>query len=238
MTTPAQAYGHPTLNDVPVQGPTDPGLRADDCRYVQTNLPQTKACIDCEGTIPMWAKTTTVRGPGPGIGGISFGRSGVIGFALEAAGDPDVWTKLSAAQQAWVMNALIKLDAKIRETTQSTCKTFGPSITAAGGCFQGWYNVNYAGPGGPSRALRGDGVFDDDTLCALIMVVNMHPADFPVPFPDPEKKYCQVPGSSAQTQTKKGLSTASMFGIGAVVATAGGLIYAATSGKKTGRRRR
>jgi hypothetical protein len=238
--TPAQASGHPNfVVDVPVQGPTDEGIRAADCWQAQNRLPAHPACVDCGGPIPMWARQSLSVGnrlTNSGIGElISLGGVGVSGFGIGAPGDPDVFAKLTDAQQKWVVDTLVKLDAKIRETTHTTCPTFGPSVTAAGGCFQGWFNAQNLGltkPDGSKVVLRTDGVFDQDTLDALRTVAALHGKDFPTPFPG-----TALPGLTGTGE--KRLSTGAMVGIGLAGVTAvGGIIYAATRGGKTRRRRR
>lgn len=233
MTTPAQATGHPNfVTDVPVQGPTDEGMRAHDCWYVQNVLPtQRPACVDCEGPIPMWAQSKGLLSGQQ----ISFGRAGVVaGFALRAAGDPDVWTKLSADQQKWIQDTLTKLNNIIYQKTGTTCASWGPSITAAGGCFQMWFNANMKGltkADGSPLVLRTDRVFDQDTLDALRTVAALNPPDFPTPFPG-----TSLPGTTPQAEEKKGLSTGAMAGIAvAGAATIGGVAYLAT--RKKSRRR-
>jgi hypothetical protein len=160
-------------------------------------------------------------------------------WGVGAAGDPDAWTQLNAAQQTWVMNTLLTLDAQIRKSTNTTCPTFGPSITAAGGCFQRWFNAQNFGltkRDGSKVVLRTDGVFDQETLDALRTVVALHAADFPTPFPGTEM---------AGTGGSKKLSTGAMVGIAAGgAAVLGGIVYAATrkggrrKGRKASRRRR
>ncbi len=235
MTTPAQAYGHPEfVTDVPVQGPTDEGMRAASCWHVQHNLPTTRpACVDCKGPIPMWAQSGAV-----GVGEqLSFSGVGMPGFALLGPNDPEIWSKLNSDQQMWVSNTLNKLNTLIMSQSGTSCPTWGPAINLAGGCFQVWYNHVY-GPSlqqmvSPSKTLRTDGVFDEDTLCALVMVAGIHAADFPTPFPDPGKQYCQV---SPASPTKK-LSTAAMVGIGTAGAVAvGGIAYALSKSGRKGRR--
>lgn len=224
--TPAQASGHPNLSDVPVQGPTDPGMRGADCWFAQNRLPKNPACVDCEGSIPMWTRTSisNVRGSSSGVGEqLSFGSG-----ALAGAGDPSVWEKLSRAQQEWVAASLIKLNNLIVTTTKTTCPTFGPSVTAAGGCFQAWFNSSTKGAmtkaDGSKLVLRTDGVFDQDTLDALITITGMHGKDFQVPYP------------AGAALEKKGLSTGAMVGVGvAGVAVLGGIAYYAMRGKKTRR---
>lgn len=177
----------------------------------------------------MWAKQSLshVRGESAGIGEqISFGGAVVRGFGIGAAGDPEVWTKISSEQQAWVMNALVKLNEMIVKTTGTSCPTFGPSIMAAGGCFQAWFNANMkgmTGADGKPVVLRTDGVFDQQTLDALRTVAALHATDFPVPYP----------GTEAPGYAKSKLSTGAMVGIGVAGATVVGLgIYAVTRKKK------
>ena len=198
----------------------------------------------------MWAQQSlsTVRGESAGIGEqISFGGNAVRGFGIGAMGDPEIWTKLSTEQQTWVVGALTKLNDLIVKATGTTCPTWGPSITAAGGCFQGWYNANYLPLNPQAVQLRTDGVFDEDTLCAIIMQAALNPPEFPTPFPDPEKRYCQAPVAVVPEEEKKKLSTGAMVGIGVAGAAAlGGVVYVATRGggrrkktrKKARRRRR
>jgi hypothetical protein len=192
-----------------------------------------------------------VRGESAGIGDqISFGGRPVAGFGnvalgVAAAGDPEIWTQLSPEQQTWVVGALTKLNDLIVKATGTSCPTWGPSINAAGGCFQSWYNANYL-PLNPSAVqLRTDGVFDEDTLCALMLQAALNPPEFPTPFPDPEKRYCQAPAPTpapAPEPEKKKLSTGAMLGIGAaVVAVGGGTVYYLSTRKKSrrkGRRRK
>lgn len=226
--TPAQAYGHPTLDDVPVSGPTDPGILKADCWFAQNRLPAQPACVDCKGPIPMWAQNKGLLGER-----ISFGGRGALGFAIGAAGDPEVWTKITPAQQTWVVNTLVKLDENIRKATNTTCPTFGPSITAAGGCFQRWFNAQNLGltkPNGDKVVLRTDGTFDQETLDALRTVVALHPQDFPLPFPG-----TTLPGLTGTGEKK--LSTGAIVGIAAAGATVlGGIAYVAT--RKPARKRR
>lgn len=221
--TPAQASGHPTLEDVPVAGPTDPGMRAGDCWFAQNVVPK-HPYTGCGDQIMQ----------NSGVGEqISFGGAHTRGFSLAAAGDPDAWVQLDAGQQTWVMNTLVKLNDQIFKATNTTCPTFGPSITAAGGCFQRWFNAQKMGltkRDGSPVVLRTDGVFDQDTLDALRTVVALHAADFPTPFPGTE-----MPGTGIE---KKKLSTGAMVGIAAAGATVlGGIAYVATR-KKSRRKRR
>jgi hypothetical protein len=165
----------------------------------------------------MWARTTLSTGnrlTNSGIGErLSFGVAGPA--------DPSVWEALTRAQQEWVAASLIKLNNLIVQTTKTTCPTFGPTITAAGGCFQQWFNASTKGAmtkaDGSKLVLRTDGVFDQDSLDALITITGMHGKDFQTPFP------------AGAPIEKKGLSTGAMVGIGVVGAAAlGGIIYAVT----------
>jgi hypothetical protein len=176
----------------------------------------------------MWAQTKGLLGEQ-----VSFGGRGIRAFALGKTGDPEVWTKLTAEQQQWVMDTLVKLNNKIYQATGTSCPTWGPSIVAAGGCFQSWFNgakLGLTNPDGSIVTLRTDGVFDQETLDALRTTVAIYSTDFPTPFPG-----TSAPGLEKQ---KQGLSTASMVGIGALgVTTVAGLIYAAST-RKRGRKSR
>ena len=236
--TPAQATGHPTLDDVPVSGPTDPGIWSADCHFMQTVLPtpEKAACVDCKGPIPMWANHSTPHGVGEQI---SFGGRRARGFGIGKAGDPDAWVQLNAAQQTWVAGTLNKLNDLIVKQTGTSCPTWGPAIPAAAGCFQGWFNgakLGLTGRDGAPITLRTDGVFDQDTLDALRTVAALNPKDFTTPFPGTEM---------AGTGSTKKLSTGAMVGIGVGgAAVLGGIVYAATrkggrrKGRKASRRRR
>jgi hypothetical protein len=238
--TPAQASGHPSLFDAPVQGPTDEGMRAADCWQAQNRLPKNPACVDCDGPIPQWTRDTLCPGnrlTNSGIGDppqetkmfqhqVRYQGAPALGFSLgwvAAAGDPSVWEKLTPEQQAWVSSTLIKLDQRIRETTGTVCRTWGPAITAAGGCFQHWFNgakLGFTKADGSPLVLRTDGVFDQDTLDALRTVAGINPTDFPTPFPTP---------AAPPPEEKKKLSKAAVAGIAiAGAAAVGGIVWAAT----------
>lgn len=232
MKTPAQLYGHPTLDDVPVAGPTDPGILKADCWYRNNVLPATPACVDCGGgAIPHWAQSKGLLGDKIMLDTqISFGGKRAHGFSLAAPGDPDIWASLTPAQQMWVSNTLNTLNSKIMSATGTSCASWGPAINLAGRCFQIWYNANY-GASGASKSLRTDGAFDQDTLSALIMVAGIHASDAS-PLAPP------YPGGTATAAPATKLSKGEMVGIGLAVATvAGGGIYLATK-KKSSRRRR
>jgi len=85
--TPAQAYGHPDfVTDVPIQGPTDEGMRRLACCWARTRLPQKPACVDCEGPTPMWTRHSLCLGnrlTNSGLGeSIALGGSPSWGFSL------------------------------------------------------------------------------------------------------------------------------------------------------------
>lgn len=231
MRTPAQASGHPDfVTDVPVQGPTDTDMRAGSCWFAQNVVPTHPSCVDCgEGPIPMNRTFVSPR-QYPGMVGerLSYRGSGAIGFAFGAAGDPEVWTKLSADQQKWIVESLTMLNNLVYQATGTTCPTWGPSITAAGGCFQGWFNANMKGmtkADGSALVLRTDGVFDQDTLDALRTVAALDPGHFTTPFPG-----TKLPGLEKQ---KEGLSTGAIVGIAAGGAlVVGGTIWALTKKKR------
>lgn len=172
---------------------------------------------------------STIRSNSAGIGErLSRGGGGALGFAIGGTSDPEIWSKLTPDQQMWVSNTLNTLNTKIIATGSAPCPTWGPAINLAGGCFQAWFNNAY-GPARVSKLLRIDGVFDEDTLCALQMIAGLHPADFPHPFPDPSKQYCKAPVPVSET---KKLSTGAMVGIAAAGAAAvGGVIWLATKKK-------
>lgn len=208
MPTPAQVYGHPRLDDVPVSGPTDPGILKADCWWRQNVLPAKPACVDCWGPIPNWAQTKGLLG--------EWGM-------LAAAGDPDIWASLTPAQQAWVTSTLVTLNNIIYQSTDTTCPTWGPSINQMAGCFQSYYNLAY-GTSGVSKILRTDGVFDQDTLNGIITVTNIKKANFPTPYP--------------AGAAKKTLSKGEMFGIAAAGATVLGAVAYVATHKKSRRRKR
>lgn len=238
--TPAEANPNVAnfVTDHPVQGPTDEGMRAADCWWTQHVLPSDPACADCKGPIPMWAKQSfsMIRGESAGIGEqISLGGQPVVGFGnvgIGAVADPEIWTGLSPEQQTWIVNTLTKLNDLIVKQTGTTCPTWGPSITAAGGCFQGWYNQNYLPLNPQAVQLRTDGVFDEDTLCALLITAALNPPEFPDAFPDPQGRYCQPPVPADEKKDKK-LSTGAIVAMTvAGAAVVGGIGYVATRTKK------
>jgi hypothetical protein len=208
----------------------------------------------------MWTRQTLslVRNNYYGIGG-ELGEPGLAGCGgvqcwsptgLQGPSDPTVDSKFAVDQLAWVQNTLLTLNDKIMSTSGSSCPTWADPtahMAAAVGCFQAWWNTHYAKPsGGAAKTLRTDGGLDEDTLCALLTIVGMHPEDFPTPFPDPKKQFCQ-PSSALATVAKvhrgivaylESLSTPAKVGIGvAAVAVVGGTVYAVAR-RKTSRGRR
>jgi len=174
----------------------------------------------------MWAQTKGLLGDEWGtLGGVR-----APGFALEAPGDPEVWTKLTDDQRAWVANTFNKLNGLIIKGGSSPCPTWKPSPSPeAGTCIQSWFNATYGKnpPPGIKMPLRTDGVFDQDTFWATMKIVGDHPTDFPTPFPGTQGITTQ--GAPPE---KTGLSTGAMAGIAVAGAAAiGGIIYVATSGK-------
>jgi len=175
----------------------------------------------------MWAQTKGLLGDEWG----SLGGVRAPGFALEAPGDPEVWTKLTDAQRAWVANVFNRLNGLILKGGSSPCPTWRPSPSAeAGACIQRWFNSTYANRSlvGIKMPLRTDGVFDQDTFWATAKIIEDNSKDFPEPFPGTP----QTPDPILTDSTSKGLSTGAMAGIAVAGAAAiGGIIYVATSGK-------
>lgn len=258
MRTPAQVSGNYNfVTDVPVQGPTDPGMRAAACWWTQNVLPvKSPACVDCNGPTPLWANNPTAWGGGwPQYGGnggsncsgdrvVRRGSRQVAGFSLDGPIDPPA--TLSSDQQTWVVATLVNLNTQIGQSTGSSCQSWQPpstNLAAAVSCFQGWYNANGRG------SLRTDGVLDRDTLNALVGTAAAHPADFTTPFPAasvvpppapppvvapavvPEPP--PVPATSMLSSIPK-LSTNAMIGIGVAATTivVGGVVYVATRSRK------
>jgi len=175
----------------------------------------------------MWAQSKGLLGSQ-----VSFGGRYALGF-VAAAGDPEVYSKLSAAQQQWISETLAKLNGLIVSTTGTTCPSWAPEIGRASGCFQMWFNgakLGFTKKDGSPLVLRTDGVFDQDTLDALRTTVAFNPKDFTTPFPG-----TTLPGPAKE---EKKLSTGAMVGIAAGgAAVLGGVIYVATKGKKRRRGR-
>ncbi len=245
--TPAQASGrYDFVEDVPIQGPTDPGMRAAACWWTQNVLPvKSPACVDCKGPVPLWAKNPTAWGGGwPQYGGnggpncgpspIRYGSRAVAGFALDAAGDPAA--TLASDQQTWVISALNNLNTQIGQATGTSCPGWqdaGTSFAAAVGCFQLWANFNRKG------SLRTDGVLDQDTLTVLQAVAAAHPADFPTPFPaaapatlpepPPVTAATVPPPPPVEKKGRFEFSTGAKIALGVASAIAvGGVVYTAT----------
>jgi hypothetical protein len=163
----------------------------------------------------------------PGYGNLSgagealaLRGAGALGFAL---GADDVFGSLTDAQKDWVRNALGTLNGLITQQTGTTCPTWidpGVNVNAAAGCFQVWFNSR----GAPAKKLRADGVFDEDTLCMLVSIAQADPRNFTAAFP-PDGNHCPA-ATPLSAETKPGLSTGAMIGIGAAgLAAVGGLLY-------------
>ncbi len=216
------------VNDVPVQGPTDPGIRAAGCWWKDNVLDKV---TDHQGAmVPRWTQSSVLcMGPSPlrsGVGGVgeTVRRGGALGAdaALAAGAPPGIWSKLAPAEAQWVLATLAQLNALILKSGNKPCASWPADPTtappAAVACFQGWFNTNIAQA---ADKLRTDGTLDHATLCALITATEQHTDDFPTKYPG----------------TPLCLSTMSMpmkIGIGvAAAAVVGGTIAAiAAHGKK------
>ena len=199
--TPAQVSGnYDFVNDVPIQGPTDPGMRAASCWWAQNVLPvKNPACVDCTGTVPTWAKNPSAWGGGPAVYGgngtpCGWGKENVRygGSTLGSVGDPAA--TLTSDQQAWVVSTIANLDRLIGQSTGTSCTSWvDGSLASMARCFQFWFNANAGG------SLRTDGVLDEDSLCALVATTVAHAQDFQTPFPDPTGQRCSgnVPAVAA-----------------------------------------
>lgn len=164
-------------------------------------------------------------------------------WGLGAVGDPEVFSKLSAAQQGWVAGGLAGVKAAAFATDKAaqwpnpgSTLVVGPSSQTMG--FQWWSND------ATKTTLRTDGVFDQDTLNTLQMFVAQlggspfPPAGGPGPIPGPGGT-CpagQAPDPKTglcATTTKPGLSTGAVVGIAAAGAVAvGGVLYVLMHHKK------
>ena len=212
------------VNDVPVQGPTDPGIRAAGCWWKDNVLDKV---TDHQGAmVPRWTQSSVLcMGPSPlrsGVGGVgeTVRRGGALGAdaALAAGAPPSIWSKLAPAESQWVLATLAKLNALILKSGNKPCASWPADPTkampAAVACFQGWYNANVK-PG-----LSTDGTLDRETLCALVAVTKEHAADFPTPYP----------GTTLCLST---LSLPMKIGIGiAAAAVVGGTVAAIAHSKK------
>lgn len=196
--TPAQVSGnYDFVTDVPIQGPTDPGMRAASCWWTQNVIPVKKpSCVDCgTGPVPTWAGNPSAWGGGPAVYGgngtpCGWGKEAIRyeGSTLGSAGDPPA--TLTVDQQTWVTHVLHRLHHRIVKSTGSSCPSWQDPRTnqaAAVGCFQFWFNANANNPSfarPPTLpGLRIDGVLDQDTLNALLATAAAHPTDFPTPYP-------------------------------------------------------
>jgi hypothetical protein len=261
MRTPAQHYGHPRFaDDYPWDGGYGEGERRSACRNA-ANITAKRPGGECSGILPSWITNY----PSGMLSGISLNGRPIPGFGIGQA--PDVFATLTPAQQSWVQTTLSTLNSKILAASKPCATWSDPivSLAAAVGCFQTWANSLQV-PLSPGGALRTDGVVDQATLTALLaLATQIHPEDFPTPFPAtpataPVQAAAQAAGAAAvavsptpvaaqpltpagkPVERHKGLSTGAKVGIGVGVAGAlGGIVYAVTrgmGGKKSKRRRR
>lgn len=223
--TPAQAaaimhangtYGD-WVTDVPVQGPTDPGIRAAGCWWKNNVLDKV---TDRQGAVvPRWTQSSVLCYDGrPCVG--TLGQSPT---ATDAGPLPGIWPKLAPAESAWVLSTLTQLNALILKAGNKPCATWPAdptkAIPAAVACFQGWYNANVK-PG-----LETDGTLDRKTLCALIDVSRQHAADFPTAYPGVVE--CGGLFTLSSTLAKVGIGVAAVALVGGTVA-----VVKAASGKQ------
>lgn len=214
--TPAQAYGHPSfVDDVPIQGPTDEGMRRLACCNVHARLPRDlRSCAGNENVVPLWA--THALNYGPRVAGAGAG----VGFALRGPNDPPVDKSLSIAQLAWVQNTLLTFG---KNGASSSCHTWADptvNLAAAVGCFQAFFNQEKGDL--PTVSLRTDGLLDEDTLCSLILAVKVEDPSS-APFPDPQGQFCKP--STPLAAPHRGLSTTAKVGIFVAGAILGGGVY-------------
>lgn len=232
--TPAQAanimhnngtYGD-WVTDVPVQGPTDPGIRAAGCWWKDNVLDKV---TDRQGAmVPRWTQSSVlcVNGrPCPGVAGLGDAVQAPTAAATAAPAPPGLWSKLSPAESQWVVSTLTQVNALVLKAGSKPCATWPTTVTtalpAAVACFQGWFNANSK----PDKPLRTDGTLDDATLCWLVELTRQHATDFPTPYP----------GTCGKPPCEGGLSTLAKVGIGVGVAAAVGgvaLAVASAHGKK------
>jgi hypothetical protein len=243
--TPAQAaniahrngtYGDWVI-DVPVQGPTDPGIRAAGCWWKDNVLDKV---TDQQGAVvPRWTQSSVlcVRGRPLKAGVAGVGDPISLRNVEKLANQPATTSPAAAAvpfagaapdarESQWVMNTITQLNALILKAGNKPCATWPADPTkampAVVACFQGWFNANNH----PSDALRTDGTIDDATVCALIAVTKQHTADFTTPYPGTRN----CPGEGLSTIAKVGIGV----GVAAVVGTALAAV-AAYGGKKKAR---
>jgi len=219
--TPAQAYGHPSfVDDVPIQGPTDEGMRRLACCNRRTRIPRdARSCAGNENVVPLWATHTLNYGPRVADAGAG------IGFALRGPNDPPVDKSLSIAQLAWVQNTLLTFG---KNGADKTCPTWADptvNLSAAVGCFQAFWNQEKSQGKAPLPTvnLRTDGVLDEDTLCSLILAVKLEDPSALVTFPDPQGQFCKP--STPLAAPHRGLSTTAKVGIFVAGAILGGGVY-------------
>jgi hypothetical protein len=156
--TPAQAantmhdsgtYGD-WVTDVPIQGPTDEGIRRADCWWKDHVID--RAVTDRQGAmVPRWTQHTLCVGERPCVaagvgeeirrGGVRIGALGAdppaaappaaaagaptIGPASPApAPPPGIWSRLSDAESHWIASTLIQLNTLILKAGNKPCVTW------------------------------------------------------------------------------------------------------------------
>jgi hypothetical protein len=252
LLTPAQAAevarANGTYNDwvtdVPVQGPTDPGIRAAGCWWKDNVLD--KVTNEQGAVVPRWTQSSPLCVDGGAREAIYRGgkRIGALGADPPAAATPataapatgsaspapapppGIWSRLSDAESHWIASTLIQLNTLILKAGNKPCVTWPADLLkddasavaklpAAVACFQGWYNNNLS----PNWKLRTDGTLDEATACALVVTTGQHAADFPTPYPG-------VLNCGLSTLAKVGI------GLGAAVAVGGAVAAVVAASKK------
>jgi hypothetical protein len=252
LLTPAQAAevarANGTYNDwvtdVPVQGPTDPGIRAAGCWWKDNVLD--KVTNEQGAVVPRWTQSSPLCVDGGAREAIYRGgkRIGALGADPPAAATPataapatgsaspapapppGIWSRLSDAESHWIASTLIQLNTLILKAGNKPCVTWPADLLkddasavaklpAAVACFQGWYNTNLS----PNWKLRTDGTLDEATACALVVTTGQHAADFPTPYPG-------VLNCGLSTLAKVGI------GLGAAVAVGGAVAAVVAASKK------
>jgi hypothetical protein len=217
----------------PVEGPTDTYIRCADCRWLQqigVNPASSKgsAIMQAVQSMPGFAMGLSYGGrPAPGFDGFGVGAAAV-----------DVYSSLSAAQQAWVQQALTAWLAD--PGTQNWLVATNGASNNAGvlcsgvssgmvmsnltamyavlGCFQNWYMATSGSQGGAVQLPVG--TLDQTTLAAL-MSTGSQSAWGATLGACPNQ--CSVPTSGTSTS-----SNTALYVVGGIAAAAaiGGVGYA------------
>lgn len=159
--TPAQAAAimqangtyYDWVTDVPIQGPTDPGIRAADCWWKKNVID--RAVTDDQGAmVPRWTQHSLCVGERPCAGVAGVGESirrggmrlGALGQDPPAAAPagaptaaapaspppaasappppPGIWSRLSDAESHWIASTLIQLNTLIIRAGSKPCVTW------------------------------------------------------------------------------------------------------------------